>query len=99
MDAGMIDRSNLIILIHFLPTKIFNVFTYFWTKLNIMKVDYIALSIPIFFILIAIELAYTYSKKLRYFRLNDSLANLSQGIGQQIIGVFMKTALDRKSVV
>ncbi len=58
-----------------------------------MKVDYIALSIPIFFILIAIELAYTYSKKLRYFRLNDSLANLSQGIGQQIIGVFMKTAL------
>jgi len=29
MDAGMIDRSNLIILIHFLPTKIFNVFTYF----------------------------------------------------------------------
>ncbi len=58
-----------------------------------MKVDYIALSIPIFFILIAIELAYSYFKKLRYFRLNDSLANLSQGIGQQIIGIFMKTIL------
>lgn len=58
-----------------------------------MKVDYIALSVPVFFILIGIELAYTFYKKLNYYRLNDSIANLSQGIGQQITGVFMKTVL------
>lgn len=55
--------------------------------------DYIALSIPVFFILIAIELAYSYFNRLNYYRLNDSIANLSQGIGQQITGIFMKTAL------
>ena len=58
-----------------------------------MKVDYIALSVPVFFILIAIELAYSFYKKLAYFRLNDSISNLSQGIGQQVTGIFMKTAL------
>ncbi|KRT14009.1 sterol desaturase [Pedobacter ginsenosidimutans] len=58
-----------------------------------MKVDYIALSVPVFFILIGIELAYNFYKKLNYYRLNDSIANLSQGIGQQLTGIFMKTAL------
>ena len=58
-----------------------------------MKVDYIALSIPIFFLLIGIELAYTYFHKLKYYRLNDSISNLSQGIGQQVTGIFMKTAV------
>ena len=58
-----------------------------------MKVDYIALSVPVFFILIGIELAYTFYKKLGYYRLNDAIANLSQGIGSQITGLFMKTAL------
>lgn len=58
-----------------------------------MKVDYIALSVPIFFILIGIELAYSCYKKLGYYRLNDSIANLSQGIGQQVTGLFMKTVL------
>lgn len=58
-----------------------------------MKVDYIALSIPIFFILIGIELVYSYVKKVQYYRLNDSISNLSQGIGQQLIGIFMKTIL------
>ena len=46
-----------------------------------MKVDYIALSIPVFFILIGIELAYNFYKKLKYYRFNDSISNLSQGIG------------------
>lgn len=58
-----------------------------------MKVDYIALSVPIFFILIGVELAYSIYKKLNYYRLNDSISNLSQGIGQQLTGIFMKTAL------
>ncbi len=58
-----------------------------------MKVDYIALSVPVFFILIGVELAYNFYKKLDYYRLNDSISNLSQGIGQQLTGIFMKTAL------
>jgi sterol desaturase/sphingolipid hydroxylase (fatty acid hydroxylase superfamily) len=56
-----------------------------------MPVNYIALSIPIFFIMIGIELAYTVYKKLDYYRLNDSLSNLSQGIGSQLVGIFLKT--------
>ena len=55
-----------------------------------MKVDYIALSIPIFFILIAVELVYAFFKKLNYYRINDSIANLSQGIGSQLVGIFLK---------
>jgi len=42
-----------------------------------MKVDYIALSVPVFFILIGIELAYNFYKKFNYYRLNDSISNLS----------------------
>lgn len=56
-----------------------------------MNVDYIALSIPLFFILIGVELGYTAYKQLNYYRLNDSLANLSQGIGSQLVGIFLKT--------
>lgn len=56
-----------------------------------MPVNYIALSIPFFFVLIGIELAYTIYKKLGYYRLNDSLSNLSQGIGSQLVGIFLKT--------
>jgi alkylglycerol monooxygenase len=55
-------------------------------------VDYIALSIPLFFILIGVEIAYSIYKNRHYYRLNDSISNLSQGIGSQLIGVFMKTA-------
>ncbi|MBL0342107.1 MAG: hypothetical protein IPP71_15005 [Bacteroidetes bacterium] len=58
-----------------------------------MKVDYIALSIPIFFLLIGVELLYSVIKKVRLYRLNDSITNISLGIGQQITGIFMKTAL------
>lgn len=57
-----------------------------------MPVNYIALSIPVFFLLIGVELCYTIYKKLGYYRLNDSLSNLSQGIGSQLVGLFLKTA-------
>jgi alkylglycerol monooxygenase len=55
-------------------------------------VDYIALSIPLFFLLIGIEIVYTIYKNHHFYRLNDSISNLSQGIGSQLVGVFMKTA-------
>ena len=58
-----------------------------------MKVDYIALSIPIFFILIGIELLVAYLTKRELYRFNDSITNISLGIGQQITGIFMKTAI------
>jgi alkylglycerol monooxygenase len=58
-----------------------------------MKVDYIALSIPVFFILIGIEFLYSIRKNIKLYRLNDSITNISLGIGQQITGIFMKTAL------
>ena len=58
-----------------------------------MKVDYIALSIPVFFILIGIEFLFSLRKNIKLYRLNDSLTNISLGIGQQITGIFMKTAL------
>lgn len=55
-------------------------------------VDYIALSIPLFFILIGIEAAYSVYKNLQYYRFNDAISNLSQGIGSQLVGIFLKTA-------
>src|SRR5690349_16339561 len=58
-----------------------------------MKVDYITLSIPVFFILIGIEFWYGMRKKMQLYRVNDSITNISLGIGQQITGVFLKTAL------
>lgn len=50
----------------------------------------IILSIPIFLLLLAIELIINYVQKTGYYRLNDSIANISLGIGQQIIGLFFK---------
>lgn len=51
----------------------------------------IVLAIPFFFILIGIELLYFYFKKRNgLYRLNDSVNNISLGIGSQIIGTLMK---------
>ncbi len=58
-----------------------------------MKVDYIALSIPIFFLLIGIELFIAVWRKQKLYRFNDSITNISLGIGQQVIGIFMKTGI------
>ncbi len=48
-------------------------------------------AIPVFFLLIGIELLITKMKSLSYYRMNDAIANLSCGIGSQISGVFTKT--------
>ena len=55
-----------------------------------MKFDYIALSIPVFFLLIGIELLFGYLKKRKLYRFNDALTNINLGIGSQIVGVMMK---------
>ncbi len=55
-----------------------------------MKIDFIALSVPFFFLFIFIELAYGSWKKEKYYRLNDTLTNLSCGVGQTVLGLWLK---------
>ena len=55
--------------------------------------DYIQLAIPVFFVLIGIELAVARVLQRDSYRLNDSVGDLSCGILQQLLGVFLKTAL------
>lgn len=58
-----------------------------------MKVSYITLSIPVFFLLIGIELLFGYLKNRKLYRFNDALTNINLGIGQQIVGVMVKGLL------
>ena len=55
-----------------------------------MKISYITLSIPIFFLLIGIELLFGYLKNKKLYRFNDALTNINLGVGQQIVGVMVK---------
>ncbi|HLF63217.1 MAG TPA: sterol desaturase family protein [Saprospiraceae bacterium] len=55
--------------------------------------DYIILSIPIFFILIGVELLIAKLRKTHLYRFNDAVANISCGIAQQITVALAKTAL------
>lgn len=51
----------------------------------------IVYAIPVFFILIGIELLIARMRNLSYYRFNDAVTNLSCGIGSQISGIFLKT--------
>jgi sterol desaturase/sphingolipid hydroxylase (fatty acid hydroxylase superfamily) len=55
-----------------------------------MNLNPIVLSIPIFFILIGVELLIERFRQQKLYRLNDALTNISCGIGEQVTGVFMK---------
>jgi alkylglycerol monooxygenase len=55
--------------------------------------NYIALAIPVFFLLIGIELLVAKLSKTKLYRLNDAVTNISCGIGQQVLSVFLKTFL------
>lgn len=55
-----------------------------------MKFSYITLSIPIFFLLIGVELLVGHLKNKKLYRFNDALTNINLGIGQQVVGVMMK---------
>lgn len=50
----------------------------------------IVLSIPVFFILIGLEVIYDRVKNRHLYRLNDAVSNISCGIFEQITGVFAK---------
>jgi alkylglycerol monooxygenase len=47
------------------------------------------LAIPLFFLLIGVELLITHYQKRKLYRLNDSITNLNIGGTQQIVGVLM----------
>jgi len=52
--------------------------------------DYIALAIPVFFLLIGIEILAARRQHRKLYRLNDALNDLSCGILQQVLGAFTK---------
>lgn len=55
-----------------------------------MNINLVVLSIPIFFILIGIEVFIDRFRDLSLYRWNDAITNISCGIAQQVSGVFLK---------
>ena len=55
-----------------------------------MNINPIVLSIPIFFVLIGIEVLIQQFSKKKLYRLNDAVTNISCGVTQQVSGVFLK---------
>jgi alkylglycerol monooxygenase len=55
-----------------------------------MNINPIVLSIPIFFLLISIEVLIQQFSKKKLYRFNDALTNISCGVTQQVSGVFLK---------
>lgn len=53
-------------------------------------VNYIVYSIPVFFLLIGVELLFDKLKKTGYYRMNDALSNINAGITEQVTGAFLK---------
>src|SRR5207247_1209629 len=58
-----------------------------------MNVNYIHLAIPVFFLLIGIEVLAARLLERDVYRLNDSINDLSCGILDQVVEVFLKTVL------
>ncbi len=58
-----------------------------------MEINLIAVAIPLFFLLIGVELLVSRWQGRRVYRLNDAITDLSCGIGSQVVGVFLKVAV------
>ncbi len=58
-----------------------------------MSPAYMLLIIPFFFLFMGIEWFYGYIKKKNYYRLNDSINNLTIGLGQQLWSLVTKGVL------
>jgi sterol desaturase/sphingolipid hydroxylase (fatty acid hydroxylase superfamily) len=54
---------------------------------------YVAFAIPFFFVAIAFEVLLSGSARRERYRFADSIASLSCGVGQQVLGPFLKTAI------
>ena len=55
-----------------------------------MDINPIILAIPLYFLLIVVELLVQFFSKKNIYRLNDAVTNVSCGITQQITGAFLK---------
>ena len=55
-----------------------------------MKTNYVALAVPFFIVSMILEMVVSHYKKDGKYRFNDSISNLSNGLGQQAIGVFSR---------
>lgn len=55
-----------------------------------MKISLITAAIPVFFLLIGLELVFGLLKNRKLYRFNDALTNINLGIGQQVVGVMVK---------
>ena len=55
-----------------------------------MGTNYMALAIPFFIVSMILEVVISYFRKDKLYRFNDSISNLSNGLGQQAIGVFSR---------
>ncbi len=57
------------------------------------NIPYITYAVPIFFLLIGIEVLIGWIEHKELYRLNDTINDLSCGILQQVVGIFMRTIL------
>ena len=55
-----------------------------------MNLNPVGIAVPIFFLLMALEIFSAWWQKKTVYRINDTVANLGCGIGDQLIGVFTK---------
>jgi len=55
-----------------------------------MDINYIALAIPVFLLLIGVELAFGWHEKKDFYRFNDAVNDMSCGIADQVVGIFSK---------
>ncbi len=58
-----------------------------------MDINYIALAIPVFLILIGVELAFGWHEKKDFYRFNDAVNDMSCGIADQVVGIFSKVLI------
>ncbi|WP_017731733.1 sterol desaturase family protein [Nafulsella turpanensis] len=58
-----------------------------------MDLNPVILAIPLYFLLIGMELLVQYFSKEKLYRLNDAFTNISCGITQQVTDVFLKVGL------
>lgn len=58
-----------------------------------MRLNPIALAIPVFLAAIGVELLVARARRRRIYRLQDSVADLGCGVGQQVAGLFMAASM------
>ena len=55
-----------------------------------MNINPVGIAVPIFFLLMALEFFSAWWQKKSVYRINDTVANLGCGIGDQLLGIFSK---------